>query len=99
MTGDLIKDKAVLLLKESGTIPVDDESFTMSNGWLDGFKKRHHIEEQRRFGESGSVNGQLIQESRPMLKEVLDTYDLSEIYNMDETGQFYRLEVGKLALK
>ena len=67
--------------------------FEFSNGWLDRFKARYGIKSYRRFGESGSVDTAVIAQARPLLCELLDQYDWKDIYNMDEAGLFYRMQV------
>ena len=35
----------------------------------------------------------LIEKERPKIREVLDEYALVDVYNMDETGLFYTMQV------
>ena len=69
------------------------EGFEFSNGWLERFKARFAIKSYRRFGESGSVNMMVIENALPAIRELLDQYEWKDIYNMDETGLFYRMQV------
>ncbi|OAE19032.1 hypothetical protein AXG93_2839s1280 [Marchantia polymorpha subsp. ruderalis] len=69
--------------------PDHDRNFKFSNGWMEVFKKRHNIRSHQRFGDSGSVNKQIIDESIPRLRETLDKFEWKDIYNMDETGFFF----------
>ncbi|OAE21130.1 hypothetical protein AXG93_4441s1000 [Marchantia polymorpha subsp. ruderalis] len=89
MSGDLIKEKTAYFLAELYPRYV---AFEFSNGWLEAFKNRHTIKSYRRFGESGSVNMALIEESLPQIRLTLDQYERRDIYNMDETGLFYRMQ-------
>ncbi|KAL6517538.1 hypothetical protein OROMI_033239 [Orobanche minor] len=57
------------------------------------FKAKYSIKSYRRFGESGSVNMEDIENALPAIRSKLDQFQLKDIYNMDETGLFYRLEV------
>lgn len=66
--------------------------FSLSNGWLERFKARYGIKSYRRFGESGSVIMKNIENALPGIRSKLDQFQLKYIYNMDETGLFYRLE-------
>ena len=90
VSGDLIKEKAALFLDN---LYPEHDVFEFSNGWLESFKERHGIKSFRRFGESGSVDMTLIEKSLPDIRETLDKYEWKDIYNMDETGLFYRLQV------
>lgn len=90
MSGDLIRRKAEKIRDGLGIKP---EDFKVSAGWLDGFKNRNGIRDRRRHGESGEVDMVLVESERPNLKKILDTYELKDIYNMDETGLFYQQEV------
>ncbi|XP_022851306.1 CENP-B homolog protein 2-like, partial [Olea europaea var. sylvestris] len=66
--------------------------FSFSSGWLERFKARYGIKSYRRFGESGSVIMENIENALPGIRSKLDQFQLKDIYNMDETGLFYRLE-------
>lgn len=90
MSGDLLKLKGAYFLKE---LYPDAGPFEFSNGWLDRFKARYSIKSFRRFGESGSADMALVEEVLPGLRAVLNKYEWKDIYNMDETGLFYRMQV------
>ncbi|XP_065866608.1 CENP-B homolog protein 2-like [Euphorbia lathyris] len=89
MSGELLKEKGNYFLKELCPAAT---SFVFSNGWLEKFKQRHAIRSFRRFGESGSVDMKKIEAVLPKIKEKLDKWSLKDIYNMDETGLFYRMQ-------
>ena len=61
-----------------------------SNGWLQGFKKRNGIRQHKLQGEAASANQAAILEALPILHEKCANYPPERIYNMDETGLFYR---------
>lgn len=42
-------------------------------------------------GESGSAPVESLDVEREKIREILKNYDLSEIYNADETGLFFRM--------
>jgi hypothetical protein len=42
-------------------------------------------------GESGSAPVESLDVQREKIREILKNYDLSEIYNADETGLFFRM--------
>ena len=71
--------------------------FSYSNGWLHGFKKRHEISLRSIHGEGDSVTPEVVDDGRRFVIEVLlkGGYSLKDIFNMDETGLFYRLQPDK----
>jgi hypothetical protein len=70
--------------------------FKYSHGWLDKFKKRHGISFRIICGESGSAPlPEKIEEDRQLIRKVLGKYQLSDIFNLDETALFYRLPPNK----
>jgi len=89
INGDLIKAKASVFA-EKLNIPLDDRP-VFSNGWLDKFKDRHGFRLFKSHGESGSVDNTALNESLPNLLQITDQYNLKDIFNMDETGLFYRM--------
>jgi len=90
MSGDLTKEKVAYFLAE---LYPSHEAFEFSNGWLESFKNRHGIKSYRCFGEFGSANMAVIEESLPQIRLILDQYERRYIYNMDETGLSYRMQV------
>ncbi|KAL6541699.1 hypothetical protein OROGR_011185 [Orobanche gracilis] len=89
ISGELLKEKSRIFLK---SLYPEAISFEFSNGWLEKFKHRHAIQSFRRFGESGSVDMEKIEASLPSIREELDKWDWKDIYNMDETSLFYRMQ-------
>jgi hypothetical protein len=89
MLGDLTKEKAAYFLAK---LYPGHRAFEFSNGWLEAFKNRHDIKSYRCFGESGSANMAMIEESLPRIRLTLDQYERRDIYNMDETGLFYIMQ-------
>lgn len=90
MTGELILEKA----KETMKIlyPQQDQEHTFSQGWLEKFKLRHGIKSFRRFGESGSVDVQDMEKKLESIREKINQFPMKDVFNMDETGLFYRLQ-------
>ena len=64
-------------------------NFTASDGWAMNFIRRHGLVTKRLHGAAASAPNCI--ESLRKLQEDLKNYPLSHIYNMDETGLFYRL--------
>jgi hypothetical protein len=64
-----------------------------SNGWLDGFKKRYKIKEFVQHGEGSSAEVLTLQAIQQMteLRLLCSQYCDQDIFNMDETGLFWKL--------
>ncbi|KAK3213144.1 hypothetical protein Dsin_017850 [Dipteronia sinensis] len=69
-----------------------NSEFNFSSGWLNCFKARHGIKSYWRFSESGSVVTENIGNALVGIQAKLDQLHWNDIYNMDETGLFFRLE-------
>jgi hypothetical protein len=66
-----------------------------SHGWVEGFKRRFDI--RGLFGRHGeaSCSGRISQETLARMDEIrqlVSKYNPGDVFNMDETGLFYRLE-------
>ncbi|CAB5352778.1 unnamed protein product [Rhizophagus irregularis] len=85
----ILIEKAKLLASGLG---IPENVLQFSSGWLQGFKKRNGIRQQKLQGEAASADQTAITEALPLLREKCANYPLERIYNMDETGLFYRLE-------
>jgi hypothetical protein len=90
ITGELILQKARDTMKL--LYPHYDSDFNFSTGWLGKFKHRHGIKSFRRFGESGSVDVQDMEQKLVSIREKIDQFPMKDVFNMDETGLFYRLQ-------
>ena len=88
ISGDILREKASQFM---AILHPDATDLKLYNGWLDSFKNRHGIKSWRRFGESGSVDPTIISNALPDLHEATRNYSLDDIYNMDETGLFFRM--------
>ncbi len=86
---EMIRQKAAQFLER---LHPDAPKFEFSSGWLAKFKQQHQIRSHCRFGESGAVDMEIIEESLPCIRTILDQYALADIYNMDETGLFYCMQ-------
>jgi hypothetical protein len=96
LSGDLIRESAMKIIDR---LYPDHLPFEFSNGWLEAFKVRHGIKKHRRFGESGSVDMTTVATALPGIRQVLDAYEWRDIYNMDESGLFYRMQVHSVSSK
>ena len=64
--------------------------FTASNGWLQGFKHRHHLKSYSTCGDSGEVELGSVILSRERVTKVAAKYAPADIYNCDETALFWK---------
>ncbi|XP_022883473.1 CENP-B homolog protein 2-like [Olea europaea var. sylvestris] len=91
MSREIIQGKAKELLQKM--YGETNPEFSFSSGWLERFKARYGIKSYRHFGESGSVIMENIENALPGIRSKLDQFQLKDIYYIDETGLFYRLEL------
>ncbi|UYV79127.1 hypothetical protein LAZ67_17001185 [Cordylochernes scorpioides] len=74
--------------------------FKESSGWLDGFKERNKISFKTICGESGAVNLQVAEQWKNNLRELIQDKDARDVFNVDETGLFFKCTPDKtLAFK
>ena len=89
LTGEVLRQKWMKFADLVG-VP-DDERLSLSNGWLEKFKKRNGLKEFKRHGEASSATSEAVEKERKRIKELIAKYgfQLKDIFNMDETGLFY----------
>ena len=77
-----------------------NSTFQGSNGWLEKFKRRHNVVQFTVVGEKTTVNETTVIDWKEKLHSITDGYAQIYIYNMDETGVFFRAILNKaLAVK
>ena len=86
----IISDAILLEKGKEFVARLKREEFMASSGWLSHFKARHRISQKVLHGDSVSVDAISVSTARSALKKVTSAYALRDIYNMDETGLFYR---------
>ncbi len=69
---------------------VPEGTLAFSTGWLGKFKNRNGIHQIKLHGEASSADLAAISDALPLLKSKCEHYPPERIYNMDETGLFYR---------
>jgi hypothetical protein len=68
------------------------EGFKASNGWLDNFKERHGIVFKKVQGEAAAVDMEAVDNWRQdILIKLLTEYSPENVFNVDETGLFWKL--------
>ena len=85
ISGPMIQEQARMYAKD---LQLTD--FKASNGWLARFKFRHNIGAATLSGERASVDLLTVETRRERLPQITKYFALRDIYNMDETGLFYR---------
>jgi hypothetical protein len=90
VSGTSIKILAMEIYDEMKRNDPGIKEFTASNGWLHNFIKRHNLKNIPLHGESGSVDENEIRNPLNDLRTKILSYNEADVYNMDETGLFYR---------
>ena len=85
ISGPMIQEQALRIAER-----LNHADFKASNGWLDRFRKRHNITFGAVCGERGSVDNATVTSWKEKLPTILEGYAPRDIYNMDETGLFFR---------
>lgn len=88
ITGDLLVAKAHQIWQQLPEY-ADQEIPELSDRWLGRFKKRFHIKQRVQHGEAASVPESAEAEMRAV-RTLCGDYQEDDIYNMDETGLFWR---------
>ena len=61
------------------------EDFKASNGWLDRWKKEHHLRKMTISGESGEVSGLTVDSWKERLPEIVQGYSSEDVCNLEST--------------
>ena len=96
--GALITDRLLVEKAKALAEKLLIEKFKASDGWLAGFKQRHSIKLQRPHGESGAADLEGVDIARTVIGQIITElgYKLEDVYNMDETGLYYRAKPSKM---
>ena len=70
---------------------VEFKNFTASNGWLEEWKISYGVRERKVNGEAGEVTESTVSAWMERLVELARGYELAGIWNMDETGCFFKV--------
>ena len=71
-------------------VKLKKEGFSASDGWLDKWKKRYNIKSKSVVGESGDVSSETVAAWKERLPVITAGYNKEDIYNLDETGCFWK---------
>ena len=86
ITDNILRTKGQAIGEE-----LEIENFKYSQGWLNRFKKRHLIKQYTLSGEAANVDRTSVENEIKKIKEKIKSYELSSVYNCDETALFYRM--------
>lgn len=78
--------------KANDLLRAEPSEHTVSLSWVSRFKVRHGIKLHQLHGEAGSVDVSTLEDQRKSLRELLREYSPSDVFNMDETGLFFRMQ-------
>ena len=81
----MIQHYATKLAQEKGY-----SDFSQDSGWFTRFCGRHRVHRLRLHGEGGDVNVEQCMPAVLKLRVELSSYQPADIYNMDETGLFFK---------
>lgn len=82
----IIKEKALEISK----IINQDSAFVASSGWLEKFLNRNNISHRSLSGEGASIDLSVVENWTSELQNKCLNYQPNDIYNIDETGLFYK---------
>ncbi|XP_023317561.1 tigger transposable element-derived protein 6-like [Trichogramma pretiosum] len=85
MPGTLIKKKATEIAEKNKFT-----NFSVSNDWLEKFRKRYDISYTSICEESERVDMIVVNDWFSRVKHICNGYAEKDVYNLDETGLFYR---------
>jgi len=86
--GAMLKEEAMAIKEQLKNSDFDD--FRASDGWLDRWKTTYSVKERRIVGEAGDVSAETITSWMERISELIEGYSLENIWNMDESGCFFK---------
>ena len=86
--GAMLQEEALKIKTELNDSNLGD--FKASNGWLEHFKKRFSLRQTRIVGEAGDVPITTNKTWMERLPKIIQGYSADDIWNMDESGRFFK---------
>ena len=84
----MLKEEAMEIKEQLKIIDFDD--FRASDGWLDLWKTTYSVKERRIVGEAGDVSTETVTSWMERINELIEGYSLENIWNMGESGCFFK---------
>ena len=88
ISGDILKEKAVQFWP---VLYPGIEPPKFSTGWLEGFKARYSIKSHKKYSEAADVDIEANIEAIHNIRVRTSFYPLSDIYNLDESGLYWKI--------
>ena len=85
----ILQQKSLELAK---MLNINEDQLKFTNGWVWRFKQRNGLKKVHFSGEANSAPIETLPEECVRLHSLLAKYDKENIYNVDETGLFFRME-------
>ena len=85
VSGAMLQEEAMIIAEKP-----EMNDFFASNGWLDRFKRQHNICNMAVAGEAGDVSTETVESWNERAREITRGWKAENIWNMDETGSFWR---------
>ncbi|XP_045101357.1 tigger transposable element-derived protein 1-like [Portunus trituberculatus] len=97
----MIQEKALSLFNELKAEYGEDVSFTASHGWFNRFKARNNLHNMKVSGEAASADVKAAEKFPGKLAEIIHQggYTPQQIFNVDETGLYWKKMPGFKAAK
>ena len=83
---EVLREKALYFARE-----LNCNDFKATNKYISKFKKRNNILFSKFYGESDSVDEEVVENWNQKLKDINEKNSPEDVYNLDETALFHRL--------
>ena len=85
VSGSMLQEEATLIAEK-----LEISDFVASNGWLEKFKQKYSICNKTVAGEAGDVSKETMESWNERAREITTGWNARDVWNMDETGCFWR---------
>jgi len=86
-----INDEMLIMKAKTLGEQLNVTEFCYSRWWIQLFKNRRGIKRKLYEGEAESADISLVYTGRDKLQQILKEYNPEDVFNLDETGLFFRL--------